>query len=317
MVNDLFGIKLLYPSYEQQPEFFAFPMNSSQGGGDFFDKIVILPKGVMSISASGTETSYVVKWYEIEPEDGHDIMVAILSSFLTTQDQVLELPLDCDMNHTEANDRGYTIEENAEWRDVEMTSHFFVKSVSNKDGYLYFEARSGFIGKEKSSCCQDTAYGVELTWNNTDPSRIGTFRWYKRVFAGAGRKLSFEKQSPNIIIPSFYQRWFGVKFVIYSPERGDASTNPVVRLELWLTPITYGYPAHPSSNQWTRVGVIEDRPGAGWTDDGGECDAPEDDFPITWAAPFVKMGWKSGDVIQFANTSFREIDAGGTFGEDP
>ena len=41
-------------------------------------------------------------------------------------------------------------------------------------------------------------------------------------------------------------------------------------------------------------------------------------FPITWAALLhMHSVGKDGEVIQFINTSFREIDINGDFGEDP
>jgi hypothetical protein len=317
MVGDILGITMMYPSYEgsNDPFYFPFSLASIEQNGIGAGRLVA--NGTFSGAGIGDRVSY----WEFEQEDNeNDVEMAILPSSMASSNNELELELDCDLNHEETHNVGMMpgLEEDDGWRDTEMTSHFFVKSVSKTTGYIFFEARSGVEGTDKSiesGCCQATGYGVRLYWDNTTSGK-GKIAFYKREFAGSTIVLDKVSQLQPTI-DTFYQKWFAAKFVIATPERGDFETNPVVLLQLFLSPVVPFDPANAASNVWRKVAEVEDKVGFGWNDGGGECDAPEDDFPITWANYFVSFGWKDGKVIQFANTSFREIDMGGTFGEDP
>jgi hypothetical protein len=313
MVGDEFGITKMYPSYEQNPQYFAFPVRVETNNLEILKSRVAI-NGSFSAFANA---SNVIGWWEYEPDDDgkDDRRITIVPESLAITDGNLEYGVDCDLNHEEAHNTGYINEQDQQWRDVEFTTHLFIKSVKSEEGYFYFEARNGYFGKDKSGCCQGTAYGARLYFDNSGSNK-GKVAFYKKQISGNVDVL-LRDQEPVQKLPSFYQKWFGVKFVVYNPERGDAGTNPVVRLELYLTPVEFGKPSSAASNNWSRVGVTEDRVGANWGDYGKECDAPTKDFPITWGNPFIHFGWVQGDVIQFNYTSFREIDAGGTFGEDP
>jgi hypothetical protein len=306
MVNDIFGIRLLYPSSTSNEQFLALPRTQNE-----LEQSQIFATKISSID--GTLSAFVnnsgqIGWLEYEPNDGNDVQMLLLPSSLTASDGELEIAVDCDLNHEEAANQGY-VNDQGEWQNVEITSHFFVKEVDSAKGYILLEARNGYDGND-GGCCQGTAYGVRLYWDTG--SNKGTFVFYKKEFTGSLILSPVHAQELPAVIPSFYQTWFAAKFVIYNNTTGDR-----VRLELWLSPAALGYPEHPFSNQWKRVGMEEDYVGKGWGEGGGECDATADDAPITWAAPFASFGWKDGKVIQFMYTSAREIDPAGSFGEDP
>ncbi len=313
MVNDRYGIKLLYPSSTTNEQSLFFPDRSSelQSSGNLQSKVTNL-NGTMSTFVSGD----IIGWYEFEPESGDDVKMLFLPSSLTSEDNEITIDVNCDLSHEEARNQTY-VNDSGEWQNIEMTSHIFVKTVNKASGYIIMEARNGYDG-DKGGCCQGTAYGVRLFWD-TASGKKGTFEFYKKVFTGSVEESPLHAQELPAIVPSFYQQWFGVKFCVYNafenvaPEAGGFRA----RLELWLTPVVFANPGHASSNQWKRVGMEEDYIGFGWNDSGGECDAIEDDAPITWGTPFVGFGWKDGSVIQFNYTSCREIDVGGSFGEDP
>jgi hypothetical protein len=301
MVNDQFGIKLLYPSSETNEQYLALPKSLSllEQSGILQNKITGLD-GTFVVNAVG-DTIY---WYEYDPASGNDVKMLLLPSSLTGSDGEITLDVNCDLSHEEAANQGY-VNDSGEWQNVEMTSHFFIKTVDSPKGYLFIETRNGYDGT-KGGCCQGTAYGVRLYWDTGVDK--GKFAFYKKEFTNSLVDLGKQSQTR---IPTFYQEWFGAKFCVYN------TAAERVKIELWLTPVVFLDPANPNSNLWTKVGEVEDYPGRNWTRGGDECDAPAKDFPITWAAPFSAIGWQDGNVIQFQYTSAREIDKDGTFGEDP
>lgn len=303
MVNDLFGIKLIYPSSESNVQFVALPrlrLDMDNGNSAFDGKISNIDGTISTYVSSDGEIGFI----EYEPSSGNDANLQMLPSSLSSDGHEVAIELDCDLNHQETRDQGY-VHDSAEWQNVEMTSHFFVKAVDSAKGYVLFEARNGYDGN-KGGCCQGTAYGVRLFWDTGADK--GKFAFYKQEFTNSLVELPKRSQT---VIPSFYQTRFAAKFIIYNiqPNR--------VRLELWLSPAALGYPEHPYSNQWTKVGFDEDYVGRDWTNGGDECNATAEDAPITWANLFVSWGWKDGNVVQFMYTSAREIDFEGSFGEDP
>jgi hypothetical protein len=304
MVNDRFGVKLLYPSSESNEQYVSFPATESELRQFLEEERISNIEGTISANVN---SSGQIGWIEYEPEDGNDVQMEFLPSSLVADDGEVEIALDCDLNHEEAASQGY-VNDSAEWQNVEMQSHIFVKSVDSAKGYVFFEARNGYDGDKEGGCCQGTGYGVRLYWDSAADK--GKFSFYKQEFTNSLVDLPKQTQTR---IPTFYQEWFAAKFVIYNvPPNFDR-----VKLELWLSPAALGYPEHPYSNQWAKVGEAEDYVGRDWTNGGDECDAPEDDSPITWANPFCSFGWKDGKVIQFMYTSAREIDIEGSFGEDP
>lgn len=301
MVNDEFGIVLKYPSSDSNQQYVSFPIRFST-----LNQTQVLQNKVANIAGSFAVNSFndIILWYEFAPSSGNDSKFLILPSSMSITDGRVSLDVDCELDHQQTSSQGY-VNNPAEWQDVEMTSHLFVKTVDSIAGYVFLEARNGYDGDE-GGCCQGTAYGVRLYWDNGADK--GKFAFYKKEFTGSVNVLAKQSQSK---LSTFYQEWFGVKFVIYN------TTANRVKLELWLTPATFANPSHATSNSWTKVGEIEDFAGKNWTSGGDECNASTDDAPITWATPFVAMGWQDGKVIQFNFTSFREIDPNGSFGEDP
>lgn len=305
MVNDRYGIRLLYPSSESNEQYVDVPFTEDElGNGGFFEKVRFTTDGTLG---GWMNPEGVIGWLEFSPEDGNDVEMDFLPSSLSSLGGELSIDLDCELNHEEAANQGY-VNDSGEFQNVEITSHFFVKSVDSAKGYILFKARNGYNGNKEGGCCQGTAYGVRLYWDSGADK--GKFAFYKQEFTNSLVDLPKQTQT---VIPSFYQTWFAAKFVIYNqPPNFDR-----VKLELWLSPASLGLPGHAFSNQWTKVGEVEDYIGKGWTDGGDECDAVADDAPITWANPLAGIGWKDGSVIQFMYTSIREIDIEGSFGEDP
>src|SRR5215211_2917969 len=157
MVNDIFGIRLLYPSSENNTQLVTFPKTTTElkSGNSAFDSKVANIDGTVS---AATNASGVIVWLEYEPDSGNDVKLLFLPSSLSAEDGTVTVQVDCDLNHEETASQGY-VNDSAEWQNVEMTSHIFIKSVDSAKGYVFFEARNGY-DDDKGGCCQGTAYGV-------------------------------------------------------------------------------------------------------------------------------------------------------------
>src|SRR5688500_20287489 len=98
----------------------------------------MIADGTFSSAVSGD----LIGWWEYEPEDeGDDTEISILPSSMHATNGQVETELDCDLDHTEAAEQGFAVVQDG-WRDIEITSHFFVKTISKASGYIFFEARS-------------------------------------------------------------------------------------------------------------------------------------------------------------------------------
>ena len=174
-----------------------------------------------------------INWYEFEPESSKaDIEFNIFPSSLTLDsNRSINLDVDCEMDHAEAHSRRYTLDQ-GEWHNVEITSWFFVKEVSSKDGFIFLEARKGAVNDNDmpGDCCQFTAYGVKIFWNNADADEKGKFCFYKSQMGGCTEELDNQitiTAGPEFT--TFYQRWFVAKFCVYN------KTDTEVKVELWLS----------------------------------------------------------------------------------
>ena len=137
----------------------------------------------------------------------------MLPSSLEFSGNEVEVPVDCEMNHEDAHERGY-VNDSGEWQNIEMTSHFFIKTVDSAKGYIFFEARNGYDSDKKGGCCQGTSYGVRLYWDTG--SDKGKFAFYKQEFTNS--LVSLPKQAQTRI-PNFYQEWFGVSILLFYRNR--------------------------------------------------------------------------------------------------
>ena len=335
MVTDEFGIKLLYPSNKLNFQYYAFPTKKSLATVSLRENVI--SRGVFTFftlpewgvtdkvySIEYVETFEQIKTQYLDEEDFRNVENPVNATIQIYSDAFqydpghggtggVEVDPFCEQNHKVSHEQGYSRSPN-EFRNVEYTSYFFVDEVDAKDGFLFIEARSNnnHPGWD-AQCCSDHGYGVRL-FTGTESTYKGKIAFYKRTFSGGQKILPSLPQTPNVIIDTFYQKAFGVKFVIYNP---DYETNERVRMELWLATVDWEHPESEASNGWTKVAEVEDFVGKGWSSFGKECGAEHSDQPITWAAPFVSFGWRKVRHAKFMYTSFREIDINGNFGEDP
>lgn len=335
MVTDEFGIKLLFPSNKNNFQYYAFPTKKSEAEVSLRENVIsrgtftffTLPEwGVTDkvFSIEYIETFEQIKTQYIDEEDFRNVENPVNATIQVYSSAFhydpahggtggVEVDPMCEQDHQTSHEQGYS-RSVAEFRNIETTTYFFVDEIDSKEGYIFFEARSNnnHPGWD-SECCSDHGYGVRL-YTSEQSDYKGKIAFYKRTFSGGQKVLGKQSQSPNVI-SSFYQKAFGVKFIIYNP---DYESNERVRMELWLANnVNWEHPELESSNAWTKVADIEDYVGKHWTSFGKECGADHDDQPITWAAPFVSFGWRKVRHAKFMYTSFREIDINGSFGEDP
>src|SRR5215211_9186851 len=106
MVNDEFGVRLIYPSSEGNEQYISFPKTLTELKNSDIVRNQILAEGTLAAANLGTDT---IVWYEFEAESRKlDIGIYILPSSLTADDGEVTIDLDCDLDHEEAHERGYT-----------------------------------------------------------------------------------------------------------------------------------------------------------------------------------------------------------------
>src|SRR5688572_20464305 len=160
MVSDRYGITMKYPSSTTNEQSIFFPSTVTElNQGEVFKTRIGNIDGTIGAAASGD----FIGWLEYAPEDGNDVKLLFLPSSLSSTDGEITIDVNCDLNHEDTHNQGY-VNDSAEWQNVEITSHFFIKTVDKPSGYLFFEARNGYDGN-KGGCCQGTSYGVRMFWD--------------------------------------------------------------------------------------------------------------------------------------------------------
>lgn len=298
MPNDIFGIKKLYPSADFNNQEFILPMHASQVPAANLEGFFAF-EGVLT---SAQNSSGQIGWWEAEVNgDTEDVTM-----YISTPGNAEGVEIDCDMDHGEAAGSGSAGVTSSEWLNTETTLHVHVDGVTKQDKFVFVESRAGFKGEDTDSkCCASYGYGGAAYWG-TSASNKGKVALYKEEWKGS---ITFLNKISQSAIDTFYQKWFGLKKVIYNKE-----VNGVIQvhIELYISPSD-----QPRDYQnWVRVYAATDYVGRGWTNGGNECGGKKDQ-PITWSSFFTILGWNGADKIRFKNFTIREIDPNGTFGEDP
>ena len=105
MVNDEFGIKLLFPSSTTNEQYLSFPQSVSAVQNSNFLQKKILAKGTFALNAIGD----TIFWYEFQKisDNQYTIISVLPSSLEMDSNNNITLDVDCDLDYEEAHDRGY------------------------------------------------------------------------------------------------------------------------------------------------------------------------------------------------------------------
>lgn len=206
----------------------------------------------------------------------------------------------CDLNFTTTAQQGFAYSVN-DWQNVEITGQFFIlkRPTAVSSGTLALEARRGAVGSS-SPCCSVSSYGSSIvTSAQADlEGRVGLF---KRGHSDKTVLLPFFLGSAAGL-SSFYQKWFGFKFVVRNVTVG---TNEEVHVEVYLSPSD-----QPSDlENWILVYKQIDYKGRNWTNIGTACSASTPDQPVTWGSALSLFTGTAGMEYRFKNLSIREIES--------
>ena len=288
MSDDLFGIKKIYPTSGTNPQEFFLPMKISELDTSVFNDRFILNTDIFNFRENETDDD-IEFWFMLEEEDVPVEWYWIASGGAPSTP-------DCGVNHSSLESQGYLFK-SSDLKNVEITGYFFVDGITDQRARINIFARNGLINSDSSSCCSGTAYGTRLYVTNTGPD-VGKISHFKRQWFPS--EVEKEKTSQTTV-PTFYQRWFGVKFVVYNNVINDTITE--VHIETYIctsdNPSEFG--------NWILVKKTIDKIGSGWGNQGGVCNATNPDQPITWGGYLVGFSWEDTNAMQFKFVSVREI----------
>jgi hypothetical protein len=163
-------------------------------------------------------------------------------------------------------------------------------------------------GNGSQEGCTGTAY--KGSYHYVDGAvRFGKEQWHVNY----DYRNSWEQVPAGVNFESEPQRWLGMKLVRYEFERGGERG---IRNELWLDLGGIDAAGNPA-NEWKLARVEDDHPDQGsWGEDGGYCNAPDDDQIMFWGGPLLSWRWDD-TAARLRLMSAREIVAPKTMMEPP
>ena len=275
MVNDIFGVKQIYPTTEGGNEWFLDDAPEMDGQ--------LISEEVTIQNATG--------YFRVTNPPTPEFLISVTSaSGIPTTD--------CDLDHSELADRGYRSSQD-DWRNHEQTVFLYFQDVSDSVDFQILRGRSNArTDTEADDCCERVRYNLRI-YHAESGSDAGKVQFSKHV-AGV---VSLCPEVVQTVVPNFYRRWVGHKFIIYNL----AGTNQV-RLEHWICPSDS---ATDKANGWTKVNTFTDT-GSNLGSSSAVCGGTARQA-ITWGNVSAGILYE-GDELRFKDWSVGEIDYQGTFG---
>jgi hypothetical protein len=277
---DRFGIKYFYPSKVGGWKWEQDDNPKSQDGVDWPDEMSFPSTGVVRMAPNG-------------PTDfGLGRNIEGFSDSIGG----------CGMSFKETASRGYAYKAN-DARDVEMK--MLIKSSGIGDSGFSMSACTGHH-KSGGKCCQGFAYML-TTELGTNPVEM---RFRKEMWHVSYHDCPidvFKHNSLNFKIDG-RSKWTGLGFCRYND---PANLNNNVIVEAWANP-----DPEADLNNWIMVKRFVDHNGAGWGNDGDDCDGAKDQAG-TWSN--VQNRFKTNATngsVDFKFVSLREIDPSADFSTD-
>ena len=216
----------------------------------------------------------------------------------------------CKMDFKATAKRGYGYKAD-DVRDLEFKVWMKVPNnlSSSHDGF----SMSCCTGKHSASnCCQSFAYMGSMDGINSNPTK---FRFRKETTHPNYKDSSEGTWShPKCNFKVAGHDWIGFGFCRYNKTTNfeDGSSRDSVILEIWFNPDPTNDP-----KDWTMLKRTEDKAGRGWTSVKNACNGDSDQIGV-WSNAHnrLKSNSTSGTIL-FTNISFREINAFGSFEENP
>lgn len=293
MVTDQFGLKQIYRSSALKQKSFALPMQANQ-----VDNTTILQNTRFSSPSlnyiTSPATPNIIDYWELS--DYSDSTPFLL--FLSQNDFLPSA--DCNLDHSEAADQGFAFSAD-DYTNVEITGHFFILSRSTTRSFdlLSLTARDGPTGTD-STCCSVTRYGARVQ-TSEQADKEGLVTLFKQPTKSIFKAFP-DASASSAGITTFYQKWFGFKFVVRNVVVGISTE---VHVELYLSPSDLPV----DFENWVLVYKAVDHDNSNWTNIGTACNSPRPNQPITWGSAFCAILGTQNMNIRFKNVSIREIES--------
>jgi hypothetical protein len=176
------------------------------------------------------------------------------------------------------------MQDNRDWKNVEMTGYVRVISEGTGGGEFCWFARGGEHRDPQPYCSGSSMKGFLLATN-------GSTRFAKEQYHIAYNYTA----TSNQLNQSLVSKWVGFKYVLYNR---NISGEPVVKQEIYIDP--------NESNTWTKVDERSDA--GGWGISGKTCGGFTDDQQIVWGGPLATFRMDNFSNVDFKWLSVREID---------
>ena len=291
MVNDQFGIKMLYPTLPQASD---VPKSWFIKDGFRSDDRVRLDESVSGNNNDG---------YKLDSNEKVRFTICADSK---------DVDIGCEANFATATSRGYVYKQN-DWMakansGVEMTAYFKMTQIDESDSTVKGNPiiMKGPTGEHHSNtdCCSGAAHmihigGVGESWKNDIAARFSKEMWHvsyhtRSEYKDLGLGDSFLDMG-----------WVGFKYVVYKKTIDNVKS---VVVEFWVN-------ENADKQTWKKELTTTDT--GGWGDDGDECDGNKDDrLAFGNARMMFRWDHRDGSDVRFKNISIRPIDPNGSFEEE-
>src|SRR5574339_427352 len=195
MVDDLFGVKEIYPSKANGESWYINTEPQNDG------RIILMGSGG-EITYNGTD------FYTIS--EIVDVRIGITTSDGYSQSKIT-------MDHQTLGERGYMATQK-DWKNIEVTIYFKYRTSSVNDKRLAIYTRGG--KHSKSRPCEGFSYKSSLSFNN------GTTHFTKEQWH---RSQSDTAEADTLTLGNLKDRWIGYKFCIF-----NINNNTHVKGEIWI-----------------------------------------------------------------------------------
>ena len=281
MVNDVFGVKMIYPPKVGGQEWNI--NNNPENDGRLRSATEVIT----------AESDYFVVR---NIPAGTQIDLGILTTSGTAAQN-------CNVSYTALNTAGFRNTVN-DWRNTEHTIFLFPQTVTNlASGYLTIASRAGLINPSTAGCCDGFRYECRIYFADSG-ANAGKIQFAKVL---GGQTVGTTELGSQSVKTHFYRSWTGFKFIAYNIP-GDNAGEVWTKLECWITPDD---DACEITRSWTHVVSFIDNGNNIGPATGTICNAPGRQA-ITWGSYQNFIAYDGIDV-RFKKWSLREIDINGEF----
>jgi hypothetical protein len=285
-------VRELYESSDENPQSFVLPntMTRLDTQRNLIGQRLHINDDQTLLAVNTDDDEDTIEFYEVENNRNCLIQIAALGG--------VPIASDCEISHETLEFQGH-IHSIYDFKNVEMTGFFNVMNYlqNEPNGNIMMIVRGG-RHDSPSRCCEGTGYGVRIYWSENGNNK-GKIEVVKAPF-----HPYYVPKNPVIvsesIIPSFFQRWFGVKFAVTNIIENNENK---VLIKVFLCPNDT-----EADSNWIPISETRDYVGCNWTNTHIQCNGRTNDIPIFWGGYYATYRWTNANTVYFKWLSVREIN---------